>query len=178
LSIDGKAMSWIARGRPTILLSGWAVAQAMQRTAAFDVEGEEIYMSTKSNASGGSMTDRLSAAGDDLSKRVAEAGSKVSNMARAATDSIDDTRSTAADGLETAASTLRDRAESLPGGEPVSGFAYAAAERLSTTADYVRHHNLNRMVNDVETFVKSNPGPSLLAAATVGFLIGRAVTRE
>jgi hypothetical protein len=30
------------------------------------------------------------------------------------------------------------------------------------------------MMADVETLVKNNPGPALMAAAVVGFLVGRA----
>ena len=69
--------------------------------------------------------------------------------------------STAADGLDTAASALHDRADDLPGGETVREFAHATADRLSTSADYVRSHDATRMMADVETFVKSNPGPAL-----------------
>ena len=57
-------------------------------------------------------------------------------------------------------------------------FASAAAERLSTTADYMRTHDAKRMVADVETVVKNNPGPALLAAAVFGFVVGRALTRD
>ena len=84
------------------------------------------------------------------------------------------TASAAAGGLEQAASALHDKAESLPGGEKVTGLAHATADKLSSTADYVREHDVNRMMADVETLVKNNPGPSLLAAAAIGFLVGRA----
>ena len=57
-------------------------------------------------------------------------------------------------------------------------FATAAADGLSTTADYVREHDLNGMVGDVETVVKNNPGPALLIAAAFGFLLGRAMARD
>jgi ElaB/YqjD/DUF883 family membrane-anchored ribosome-binding protein len=30
------------------------------------------------------------------------------------------------------------------------------------------------MMGDVETLVKNNPGPALLVAAAIGFLVGRA----
>ena len=91
---------------------------------------------------------------------------------------IDDSRSTAADGLDTAASALHDRADDLPGGETVRNVARATADRLSTSADYVRSHDAKRMMADVETFVKSNPGPALAVAAAFGFLLGRALSRD
>jgi ElaB/YqjD/DUF883 family membrane-anchored ribosome-binding protein len=117
-------------------------------------------------------------AGDALSERAAQVKDKVSDMARTAADTIDKRRSTAADGLETAASTLHEKAGSLPGGERVNELARTAAEQLSSTADYVRTHNVSRMMTDVETLVKNNPGPSLVAAAVFGFLVGRAMIRD
>ena len=57
-------------------------------------------------------------------------------------------------------------------------FASAAADRLSTTADYMRTHDAKRMMADVETVVKNNPGPALLIAAAFGFIAGPALTRD
>jgi len=124
------------------------------------------------------MEDKAAAIGDKLSERATQAREKVSDLAKSAADTVDGRRSTAADGLETAATTLHDTAKSLPGGEAVSDVAHAAADRLSTTADYVRTHDVSRMMGDVETLVKNNPGPSLLAAAVFGFLVGRAINRD
>jgi ElaB/YqjD/DUF883 family membrane-anchored ribosome-binding protein len=77
-----------------------------------------------------------------------------------------------------AASAVRDRADQLPGGPRVQQFANAAADRLSTTADYVRKHDAKHMLSDVERAVKNNPGPALVIAAAFGFVLGRALTRE
>ena len=46
-------------------------------------------------------------------------------------------------------------------------FASAAADRLSTTADYMRTHDAKRMMADVETVVKNNPGPALLSRRSI-----------
>jgi hypothetical protein len=100
----------------------------------------------------------------------------VSDLGRAAARTIDDGRDTAADGLESAASTLHARAEQLPGGERVSDLAHSAADRLSSTADYVRENDVKSVLADVEQVVKSHPGPALLAAAFVGFLVGRTLS--
>ena len=37
---------------------------------------------------------------------------------------------------------------------------------------------MNRMMADVETLVKNNPGLALVIAAAFGFLLGRAVIRD
>ncbi len=77
-----------------------------------------------------------------------------------------------------AASAVRERADQLPGGQKVQQFAQSAAERLSTTADYVRSHDAKRMLADAERVVKNNPGSSLVVAAALGFVIGRTFTRS
>jgi len=124
------------------------------------------------------MAERLTATvGDDVSQRAAQVKDKLSEIARTAADTIEENRSKTAHGLDTAASALRDHADALPGGEPVNAFAHAAADRLTTTADYVRKHDVNRMVTDMQSLVRHNPGPSLAVAAVFGFLVGRAIRR-
>jgi ElaB/YqjD/DUF883 family membrane-anchored ribosome-binding protein len=112
--------------------------------------------------------------GEKLSDTAGQVKDKISDLGRATADKIDENRDAAASGLQHAASALHEQAESLPGGEKVSSLAHATAETLSTTADYVRDHDVNRMMADVETLVKNNPGRSLLAAGVIGFLVGRA----
>jgi len=112
--------------------------------------------------------------GDKISDTATQVKQKASDLGQMAADKIDNNRDAAATGLDKAASTLHEKAESLPGGEKVTSLAHATADKLSTTADYVRTHDVNRMMGDVETLVKNNPGPALLVAAAVGFLVARA----
>jgi len=102
----------------------------------------------------------------------------MSDIARTATQTVDDGRKTAAERLGSAASAVRDRADQLPGGPKVQQFAHAAADRLNTTADYMRSHDAKHMLADVKGVVKNNPGPSLVIAAAFGFVLGRAFTRD
>ena len=113
---------------------------------------------------------------DKITDAASEAKQKVSDLGRSAADKIDQNRESAASGLESAANTLRDKASSLPGGENVTALAQNAAEKLTNTADYVRTHDVNGMMSDLERLVKNNPGPSLVAAAAIGFLLGRTFT--
>jgi ElaB/YqjD/DUF883 family membrane-anchored ribosome-binding protein len=115
---------------------------------------------------------------EKASDTINQAKDKVSDLGRAAADRIDDNRDAAASGLDRAASALHEKAESLPGGEKVTNFAHTAADKLNSTADYVREHDVRRMIGDVETIVKDNPGPSLLIAAALGFLVARAFSRN
>ena len=130
-------------------------------------------MPNKATSFGASVADEPSL-GEKLSDTATQVKDKVSDLGRTAADKIDENRDAAAGGLNKAAAALHEKAESLPGGEKVTSLAHATAEKLSSTADYVREHDVNRMMADVETLVKNNPGPSLLAAAVIGFLVGRA----
>ena len=125
-----------------------------------------------------SIADKTASFGKELADRANEAKDSMSDMARTATRKVDEGRSIAADRLEGAASAVQDRVGQLPGGQRVKEFASAAADRLSTTADYMRTHDAKRVMADVETVVKNNPGPALLAAAVFGFVLGRALTRD
>ena len=115
-----------------------------------------------------------SSLGEKISNTATQVKDKVTDLGHSAADKINENRDAAAGGLDKAAATLHDKADSLPGGDKVTSLAHATAEKLSSTADYVREHDVNRMMTDVGTLVKNNPGPSLLAAAVIGFLVGRA----
>ena len=121
-----------------------------------------------------SVTNEPSSVAEKLSDTATQVTDKVADLGRAAANKIDENRDAAAGGLDKAASALHQKAEDLPGGEKVTSLAHATADKLSSTAGYVRNHDVNGMMADVETLVKNNPGPSLLAAAVVGFLVGRA----
>ena len=125
-----------------------------------------------------SVTDKTASFGKELADRGREASDSIADMARTATKTVDEGRSMAADRLESAASAVQERVDELPGGQRVKEFASAAADRLSTTADYMRTHDTKRMMTDLETVVKNNPGPALLVAAVFGFVLGRSLARN
>ena len=155
-------------------------ASMADRVAARGEDLAEQAAQTKERGSDGisEASDSVGMAGAELSERASQVKEQVSRTARTAVDKIDDGRSTTADKLETAASALRGKADHLPGGEKVSEVVHATADRLSTTADYVRTRDINGMSRDVVTLVKNNPGPSLLVGAVFGFLLGRAMNRD
>lgn len=103
---------------------------------------------------------------------------KGAEMGQKAMDKIDENRGAAASGLESAASALRERADTLPGGERVANAAHATADAVGVAADYVRQNDLKAMMADLQQLVKNNPGPALLTAAALGFLIARTFSRD
>ena len=112
--------------------------------------------------------------GENITDAATRIRDKAGDLGQTAANKIDENRDAAARGLDSAAATLNEKADKLPGGEKVTAVAHATADKLATTADYVRHHDVSSMMEDVERLVKNNPGPSLLAAAAIGFLVGRA----
>ena len=119
-------------------------------------------------------SDLPSKATHKVSETASQVKNKVSDLGATAVNKVDENREAAAGGIQSAADTLHAKAENLPGGDKVSHLAHSAADKLSATAEYVREHDVNSMMTDLERLVKNNPGPSLLASAVIGFLVGRA----
>jgi len=117
------------------------------------------------------VTDRAREMKDNAKESMKDAGRK-------AADKIDAEREPAARGLENAASAIHQKADSLPGGEKVASIAHSAANKMQSTADYVRMHDMNDMMHDAEDFVRRYPAQMLGVAAVLGFLIGRAFRDE
>jgi ElaB/YqjD/DUF883 family membrane-anchored ribosome-binding protein len=134
------------------------------------------------DAESASTADRITDPAQDVKERISDtaatAKEKASEVGRQATEQADARRGPAADALQNAAATVHEKAEALPGGETVKGVAHSAADKLESTAGYIREHDVTAMVSDVEGIVRRNPGPSLLIAAAIGFLIGRAFRED
>ena len=62
--------------------------------------------------------------------------------------------------------------------EKVASLARDTADKVEATAQYVRKHDVQDMMADLENLVRRHPGQSLVAAAAVGFLLGRAFTSD
>src|ERR1700683_2386012 len=102
---------------------------------------------------------------------ASEARSAAAELAHKASRKVDQVRATAADSLDTAASAV-DK-----GGERVASAAHGAAGAISSGAQCVRAHGARHMIDDLAQLVKNNPGPALLGAAALGFVLGRALSR-
>ena len=113
-----------------------------------------------------------------VSDTAEKAQQKAEQVGRVVQDKIDENRGTVADKLEGVASTLEEKAEGLPGGEKVASLARDTADKVEATAQYVRKHDVQDMMADLENLVRRHPGQSLVAAAAVGFLLGRAFTSD
>jgi hypothetical protein len=75
-------------------------------------------------------------------------------------------------------SALDEKAGNLPGSEKVTSFGQTATDALRSTTDYVRQTDLQGMMKDLLQLVKNNPGPALVSAAVLGFLVARTLSRD
>jgi len=107
----------------------------------------------------------------------AEVKARASDLGRRASQKADQVRTAAAGRLDSAASAVHERADNLLGPR-VAGAAHGAADALQSSADYLREHDLGQMADDVRDLVRNNPGVALLGAAALGFLVGRALSRD
>ncbi len=97
---------------------------------------------------------------------------KTQEFGRTAVNKIEENRVSAASALHSAASSLHQSAAKLPN---VPDIAHSTAEKVDAMATYMEGHDTKQMMADMESVVKRNPGPSLLIAAAIGFLMGRAI---
>jgi ElaB/YqjD/DUF883 family membrane-anchored ribosome-binding protein len=95
------------------------------------------------------LADESATLADKFSDSATQLKDRVSEFGRKAADTIDEGLGSAASGLDKAAAALHER------------------------ADYVRDHKVDKVVTNFRTLVKNNPGPSLIAAGVLGFLVGR-----
>ena len=107
----------------------------------------------------------------DTSGVAAEAKSAAADLGRQASRKMDQVRATAAGGLDTAASAVHT------GGERVAGAAHSAGDALTSGAQYLREHDARDMIDDLMQVVRNNPGPALLGALALGFVVGRSLSR-
>ena len=97
---------------------------------------------------------------------------KVQGVGAKAAQRADKARVGAAAGLDTVASTLLER------GDRVASAAHSAADAVTSGAEYLRAHDVNTMMGDLKEVIRRNPAASLLGAVALGFILGRALSRD
>jgi ElaB/YqjD/DUF883 family membrane-anchored ribosome-binding protein len=104
--------------------------------------------------------------------RMGTLKSKAQDVGARATQRAEQARVGAAAGLDTVASTLHQQ------GERVASAAHSAADAMTHGAEYLRDNDVQTMLGDLMEVIRRNPGPSLIGAAALGFLLGRALSRD
>ena len=104
--------------------------------------------------------------------RAAGLKAKAQDVGARAAQRADQARVGAASGLESVASTLHEK------GDRVASAAHSAADAVSYGAEYLRENDVQTMLSDLMEVIRRNPGPSLIGAAALGFMLGRALSRD
>lgn len=71
-----------------------------------------------------------------------------------------------------------DAGDGFVSGETLESVARAAGNGEVSPEEYSRERDAQRVPGNVQTFVRNNPVVALLIAAGVGFVIGRACSRD
>jgi ElaB/YqjD/DUF883 family membrane-anchored ribosome-binding protein len=125
---------------------------------------------------------RMGEARDEFERRTSEVQGRAQQYGEAATEKaseygermqgqIDAGRQQAAEGMERGAEKVREGTAASTGIATKAGTK--VADRMETAAGYLRAHNTQEMLSDVESYAKSHPGKALAGAVVTGFLIGR-----
>lgn len=117
-----------------------------------------------------------------LSEKATEVKEKVTDFGRRTVDSLDQSREGTAGALDHTAAKLHTGGDQLSSAthtaaDQISGVAHGAADKLELAADYIRKTDLKGMGEDLQGIVKRYPGPSLAAAAVLGFIVARSFRR-
>jgi hypothetical protein len=113
---------------------------------------------------------------NDMNRGYSDRGDSSNAPGDDVSANLDKGRATAAGGLDSAASAVTDAADAS--GETIARGAHKVADALNTTAGYIRENDFKSMMSDAQEMVKKNPGPALLAATALGFLIARSFSRD
>lgn len=129
------------------------------------------YKENEATQLGDEAAEMARKAKESLSDAAKTVKDKTQEFGRDAMNKIEENRMSAAGALHNAASSMHQKADKLPNGPDL---AHSAADRVEAVASYLQGHDTKQMMADVETIVRRNPGPSLLVAGVLGFLVGRA----
>lgn len=121
----------------------------------------------------GQMKEKTTGAREKAAEVVSTARDKAGEMTQTATEAVDARRDQTAQAMDSAATQLREHGKSLPGGERTTGIASMAADKVEATSTYIREHEVQHMMTDLEALVRKHPAQSLVLAGVAGFLVGR-----
>ena len=125
------------------------------------------------SGAGSAISDTAADLKDKVSDLASDAKAKASELTSNTADAIDKGLHAAGDKLQATADSLRNTG--TDGGSRLSDLSHTAASKLEATARYFQDYDTRDLMAQLEQTVRKNPGPSVIVAAAVGFLIGTAL---
>ena len=104
----------------------------------------------------------------DAKDRIGDAAARAQKKVQ---ETADQARDSAAGGMRSAADKLREKTTGSGGIQEAAGTRLA--EGMDKTARYLREHDTQSMLSDLESYVRQHPARSIIAAVAAGLLIGR-----
>ena len=134
---------------------------------------------------GNSSADTLGGSTGDFKDKAAELKDAAKGKAEKFKEKASELKASLADKLEAGAEKLRSQQTGSYAGATGTSTTAIPQDKLAqvndklaagmqSTADFIRNADLDNMKQGVEKQVKENPGRSLLIAAGLGYLLGRA----
>lgn len=129
-------------------------------------------------------TPSLTATLADATDRAEEKATDMFRAGRTATanalDAAAEKVMAGGDRVASASHSAGDRiaAASHAAGDRIASATLTASDRLGSAASYVRVNNGKDMVGDIESLIKAHPGKFVVGAVVLGFLAGRAFSRD
>jgi ElaB/YqjD/DUF883 family membrane-anchored ribosome-binding protein len=108
---------------------------------------------------------------DDLKDKAQDVGEKWEDAGRHVSERIDGQREKAVKSLEKASETLHHQVNGSAG--VIAKVVRTAAEKLQTSADYIRESDLNAMFDDIQGAVRKYPVQSIGVALVAGYFVGK-----
>jgi ElaB/YqjD/DUF883 family membrane-anchored ribosome-binding protein len=133
---------------------------------------QEQDSGTRSRA--GTVTETPDSTFDTQDESAANAGGVTETVDKAkekAMDTADQAKDKAAEGMDSAAEMVREKLGAKSGVTGTAGTKLA--EGMEKTAGYLKEHDTQDMMNDLDTFVREHPTQALIGAVAIGFVLGR-----
>lgn len=108
----------------------------------------------------------------DTLDEVTGAAEGTTGLGHSARAKVEKVRASAARGLDSAAGAVH------ASGDRVASAAHRTGDALASGATYLRGNDTGDMVDDFMDLLRDHPGPALVCATALGFLLGRAVYRR
>jgi hypothetical protein len=113
---------------------------------------------------------------DAISQAATDAKARASRVGKAVVDRVDETRDVAAGALHDASEGLESQAKRLSArGQKL---AHSAADHLDSAAGYIAEHDTSEMLADGCSFMKRDPGKTLLLGMVLGCTVGWLLRRK
>jgi ElaB/YqjD/DUF883 family membrane-anchored ribosome-binding protein len=186
---DAGSEGFAAGGQPNANEFSGSGSQSSQASQSSFETSDSQFSATDGGATSTASTTGPQGVRDRAKNFIGNAGDRLADVGSTARERVGTAKDKLANALESGADKLRERAHpagvTLAGATAEGGSAAISDGRVAqvsdkvaggmqASADWLREADLDGIKSGIETQVKEHPGRTLLIAAGLGYLIGRA----